>query len=378
MRLAWEPISHAAIERAQCADPNAGRCLIENGSKTQGVNRTHVFSRKSPSYLIESLEWNWGMKEKTLNLDCKKNIFFLSSSMYQLYKERKWVLLPDEETVLQFYKDVILRRPLVRKEFPNLIEKETYQYKFLLLSGMEDIYIARQGADGTDPPVTIYAHPFNDLPIVSSHVLPKYVILHLGQLLDRKLPTKDSLMEQIPWLKNVRELFERWTSSYRWPPHSPSWHALPADNGAKRISVSHVDTTPRRRIQAYFVPNIEPYRDEPDDISLCSGVGPTSIRCNPVDRRENPRKRPAAQVFRDLEGSPRKRLLTAQALYIQEQGDDLELAEWTCDRVSRWAHDASSSEHPPSPPSSFLPSSTPTTRPSPRRSAQINNTMRKT
>jgi hypothetical protein len=91
-----KPVSAGSRKRAGAADPNEQRCLIENFPKVRGVEVAHIFERENsrnstlvgnlatlqwiPSILIisqmTSLEYSWGLRKGTLNLDTRRNIFF--------------------------------------------------------------------------------------------------------------------------------------------------------------------------------------------------------------------------------------------------------------------------------------------------------------
>ncbi|KAL0945142.1 hypothetical protein HGRIS_004295 [Hohenbuehelia grisea] len=46
---------------------------------------------------MSSLEWFWGMKHGSLNLDTRYNVFPISSSLLRLYEENKWGLLLSDD-----------------------------------------------------------------------------------------------------------------------------------------------------------------------------------------------------------------------------------------------------------------------------------------
>ncbi|PPQ80680.1 hypothetical protein CVT25_001814 [Psilocybe cyanescens] len=138
------PVSDASRQRAEDADPNLQRCLIEICPKERAVELTHVFSRKNSGYLtiMHALEWSWGMREGSLNLDTRRNLFFLGASMRSLYVSGKWALCPEEHVVDQFFTKAIppfWGSPKKRGELPELetlfvAQRPTYRYTLLPLS----------------------------------------------------------------------------------------------------------------------------------------------------------------------------------------------------------------------------------------------------
>ncbi|PPQ72839.1 hypothetical protein CVT24_012885 [Panaeolus cyanescens] len=176
-------IDKAAAKRAKDADPNSGRCLVENCSPNGAVMPFHVFNPEVAS--MDSLEWSWGMKRGTLNIDTYRNIFSLSASMYSLYQGRKWGLLPSEEDV----------------------------YRLLPIQDLEEIFIARQSSPTGSRAVDVHEFPFEDFPIIRSHVHPKFVILHLGLTMHSGLDgdTRGALYDKYPYLWKVQHLSLSWT-----------------------------------------------------------------------------------------------------------------------------------------------------------------------
>ncbi|KAF9037567.1 hypothetical protein BJ165DRAFT_1501846 [Panaeolus papilionaceus] len=383
MTLTLKRMNNAAKRRAQFADPNHEHCLIENCSKTQAVEVAHVFSRESLTYMIDGLEWNWAMKKGALNLDTRQNIFFLGASMHELYKKNIWALLPEKDIVYQ-YLDCQGLRPLKRPQFPK-IEGDTFQYKVLPLQDMEDMYITRQTTNGNGPRVAVYDHPFEDLPTITSHVHPKYVILHLGPVL-RELPkpTRKALVQQIPWLKGVTDLFIWWTTrvpefardhlSYTHPPFNLSSGSSTSCSG---LSDGELDTPPRRIQQLDTT-------GEKDSNAFYSAVTPSETHSGRTSELSNAGgksvtgKRSAEEDLDDPEGRSKKRSLTctSEALRSQDEREDLESVKWTSSRISRWARDF----HSPTPiPSPSPPSQPPLSNINPplRRSARLKAKMRK-
>ncbi|PPR07167.1 hypothetical protein CVT24_010720 [Panaeolus cyanescens] len=205
----------AATKRAKNADPNLGRCLIENCSSTGAIRVARVYDRDFHPNNLDSMEWGWNMVRGTLDLDTRRNIFCLGESMYEMYKHRNWALLPSEEDVLGFFSDPKGITMCVRENFPAP-QRGPFRYKFLPLGNMHDIYITRQSTsdDGSNT-VDIYEFPFEDFPVITSHVDPRYVILHLGETLFGGVEdsVRMALLKKYPYLRNVWSLSKSWTAT---------------------------------------------------------------------------------------------------------------------------------------------------------------------
>ncbi|KAJ3523309.1 hypothetical protein NMY22_g11497 [Coprinellus aureogranulatus] len=186
-----KPPSRGTRNRALAADPNEGRCLIENTPNEQGVEMAWATDRQYSKSRSRSVEWGWGMRKGALNLDTRENVFFLGSALNALYKNRKWALLPEERIVdsylvLETGNSGIPYVPKGREEFPHLNEG-IYRYTFLPLSAdMERVKILRRNSSSpasSSDAFTTHLYPFHTLPVLTSHIHPKFVLLHLSEAL---------------------------------------------------------------------------------------------------------------------------------------------------------------------------------------------------
>ncbi|PPQ84519.1 hypothetical protein CVT24_006635 [Panaeolus cyanescens] len=212
----FESIPSAAVERAEKAAPNGQRCLIENCSNDCAVELAHVVDRELSldEGLLGSLEWHWGLKKGTLNLDTHRNIFFLGASLYKLYRQMKWVLVPEDiDGVLEryFYDE---DQAHDRKEFPVFQEK-TFKYRFVPLFDMEDIYIARQSSDSPSQ-VDIHEYPFDTMPLLISHIHPTFVLMHLSSVAYSRphFPrgTLARFHERFPVVPRLKTIYQSWVA----------------------------------------------------------------------------------------------------------------------------------------------------------------------
>ncbi|PPQ87011.1 hypothetical protein CVT24_002716, partial [Panaeolus cyanescens] len=240
-------MTRSAIKRAEDADPNLQRCLIENCSTQMAVQWGHVYDREEGAhrYKMDSLERNWGLIEGSLNLDTRRNVFFVGASLYELYRKHKWSLVPEEMVVSQFfYEGLMGPQPRTRHDFPKL-QSQTFKYTFLPIKDMEDVCITRQSEDKT---VTIYEHPFSGFPTITSHIHPTFVLLHLANALwHLDTGRYDAIVEQYPWLDNVDMLHTNWFAELPvntfWP--SPRRHKLPTTSQVD-VQDDPLRTPPRR------------------------------------------------------------------------------------------------------------------------------------
>ncbi|PPQ74142.1 hypothetical protein CVT24_012835 [Panaeolus cyanescens] len=202
------PVPHAARESAARFGPSEQRCLIENRYKDTTVELAHVLDRQftTEKQIMDSIEWAWGLRKGSLNLDTSRNIFFLDSSIFELYKTRKWILVPEESVVDRYLNKK--NRPLLRPEMQKLqFEDTVYKYTFVPVSHMEDIVLARQSTDNPSE-VILHEYPFDNMPTLISHVDPKFVILQSGSVLSCSLAPGSG--QNLTILQKILRLYMTW------------------------------------------------------------------------------------------------------------------------------------------------------------------------
>ncbi|KAJ3564508.1 hypothetical protein NP233_g8249 [Leucocoprinus birnbaumii] len=245
-------------ERVQAVDPNGGRCLVENCSSTRAIEYCHLVPRSFPQSYLESLEWYWNMRANTLNLDTRCNIFPANASVHHIHDNCRFVLAPEESIVQQYYDtlDPIIRMAW-RPRFPIIPDRNNFRYTLIPIKDMEDIAFSRQTLTGA-PPIpndfTTHLYPYDTLPVLISHIHPKYAIVSAGAKLS-KLPRDrvHALLQSFPRLLNIMHLYRAWIfpppanfaeDDSFWPPYDPSDEKDNEDNdeGGKPRGKDHKDT----------------------------------------------------------------------------------------------------------------------------------------
>ncbi|KAF9037602.1 hypothetical protein BJ165DRAFT_1558400 [Panaeolus papilionaceus] len=317
MDTSLEPITQAAKRRAQAADPNGRHCLVENCTSNRAVQLAHVFQRDAATNEMQtgSLEWTWNMQRQTLNLDTRRNIFFLGASMNQLYRENKWALLPEQAIVNQYYDEDGLF-VLTRGDFP-------------------EIQIWKNSS----------SHAKLTFQMITSHIHPTFAIVRLGFIIERKLQLDErrALKAKYPILDPITSLYKEWTLS---PPDNarddPTFipPRPPHNECAGQIiseSSSQVDSncTPRRRIPLTHTPIDKPSTSSGSSYS--SGVAPVLIPKATHPRRVQPLRKKKLNKRTSPKQEPlRRKSLTSRALQVEEnQGTDTN--KWTPQKISKWA-----------------------------------------
>ncbi|KAF9008243.1 hypothetical protein BDQ17DRAFT_1323611 [Cyathus striatus] len=197
------------IGRAREADPNNGRCLVENTSPNRGIQYCHVLPNTwtNPA-ILDSLELSWGMRKGSLKLDTRYNIFPVGVSLAHMYEKLQWILIPDNDIVQTYYDG-----RLCRTNIPE-IKREHFVYRLFPVQKMCDVALIRQ--DSTTAPLfdsgmfTVHTFPFNTLPDLISHIHPKFAIMQAGYVLSK---TNYSGLDATVG-KQIMGIYQCWTTIY--------------------------------------------------------------------------------------------------------------------------------------------------------------------
>ncbi|PPQ76977.1 hypothetical protein CVT24_009483 [Panaeolus cyanescens] len=307
------------------------------------VQLAHVYDREegASNYAMQSLEWCWGLIKGSLNLDTRRNVFFVGASFYELFKRHRWSLVPEEKVVSQFFYEGRSRHR-ERSDFPNL-QSETFKYKFIALDDMEDVCINRQSEDNT---VTVHEYPFEDFPIITSHIHPAFVMLHLSNALMSILPDKsNAILKQYPWLEKVKTLRTAWLCNLPGnADRNPTF--IPPHQGQTSSTPSHNEDTlhtPPRRIQV-LIPRPSAAESLRKLDAEYHNFPPSSTR--PAPRvpqmyRTSGQKREPSEPTQDARPSKRRRLLTSMAIKRHDEHHEPEFLEWRQGHVSSWVNNDS-------------------------------------
>ncbi|KAJ3507954.1 hypothetical protein NMY22_g16770 [Coprinellus aureogranulatus] len=260
-------ISDASKNRAERAAPNGRRCLV-SGRDTAEIAYAMPRELSRDLSLMRCLEWSWNMREGTLNLDTRQNVFFLAPGLHSLYKEKKWILLPEGHIIERFFSKPVppySGDPISRQGFP-VLEDETFRYTFFPLDDLSDIVISRISGDGSEERPILHTHPFKSLPTLKSHLHPKFVLMGATySITQRELePYVENLIKTDKIIREVSSLIIAWQSDDTYislrgakhpsfcapssPPHSGEANDCSGSKRAGDVSLESdsVRTIPRR------------------------------------------------------------------------------------------------------------------------------------
>ncbi|PPQ82080.1 hypothetical protein CVT24_012308 [Panaeolus cyanescens] len=265
------PVPQERRDGAAVMDPNEQRCLIENRLKDTTVQLAHVFDRgyTADDRKIDGIEWCWGLRRGSLNLDTSRNIFFLDASVFKMYRKRKWVLVPEESIVDRYVNE--RGRPLIRPQMQTLkfdSEDTVYKYTFAPVLEMEDVLLTRQSTNNPSE-VAIHSFPFDNMPTLISHVDPKFVILQTGSVLSCTFApgTVPVAIKSSTLLEKIRRLYRFWVTKP--PPCSQNYadYIVPSP---------HFESAPHEERIHNSAHSPRAFRDVPTTHQLepCNSLGP--------------------------------------------------------------------------------------------------------
>ncbi|KDQ24843.1 hypothetical protein PLEOSDRAFT_161125 [Pleurotus ostreatus PC15] len=211
----------AARVNAVC--PHKDRCLLQNLGPESGIQYVHVVPRAlaQDDELMNKLEWYWGMARRTIDLDTCYNMFPCGAQFHISHDALRWGLLPSDDIVAQYHDSLTRVHSefyAERTNFPN-IPDGNFSYRFLPLRDMEVVPIIRLrmptpgNSLGPSDTVTHY-FPFDTMPILTSHIHPKFAIFELGRQISAfPIDVKIKLINTTPILCSILDIFRAWSES---------------------------------------------------------------------------------------------------------------------------------------------------------------------
>ncbi|KAJ2915138.1 hypothetical protein MD484_g5275, partial [Candolleomyces efflorescens] len=181
-------LTNRARLRAAVRSPTGNRCLVENFPFARGGNLCHVLPRSvsMENTVMSAIEYHLGMKFWTFNIDSSSNLFHAGATIHKMLDDGLFAFLPIcPEVVEQLLPDEFPSRRDFPK-FPDGPDGEPPVFQYALVPLKHDLEIQRmpifrEDPDGEGPQrLSVYHYPFTDFPIISSNILPHFVLLRLG------------------------------------------------------------------------------------------------------------------------------------------------------------------------------------------------------
>ncbi|PPR01844.1 hypothetical protein CVT24_001732 [Panaeolus cyanescens] len=228
--------------RVQAIALTGNKCLIEHRANSESshmsIQLCHIFGRANSlnNRLMTSIEYFWGLKKYSLNLDSRYNCMYAGNDLHGMFDHGGWCLIPEKQILLDyqeatnadgFHHGKTLYKAMhpEPKKLKDTDEDESkddnhYTYKLVPLdSEMKKTLIHRFHVEvPTDPShFTTYFYPFNDLPPIRSHIHPKFVIISLGKLMGNpyRFLSDNRLAPYHEHLTIINALWTKWSKELR-------------------------------------------------------------------------------------------------------------------------------------------------------------------
>ncbi|KAF8151594.1 hypothetical protein B0H34DRAFT_134431 [Crassisporium funariophilum] len=192
----FSPAAKKRVEKATASLAQL-RCVVKNSPAEYGVQYTHILRRAAQDNELTKLEYSWGMKYGTLHVDSRYNVMRLEAVLHHLFDNNQWLLLP-ELHIIKIYLTASMQRPI--KNLKKLVPAGPYKYKLVATDKLKgyklDCYNGAPTCNTQAEPnhFSPYFFPFDNLPMITSHIHPRFVICNTGRkhLMLAGLCTKNS------------------------------------------------------------------------------------------------------------------------------------------------------------------------------------------
>ncbi|ETW86478.1 hypothetical protein HETIRDRAFT_308358, partial [Heterobasidion irregulare TC 32-1] len=174
---------------------NIKHCLVTNELASEArVEPCYLLNQRlwDNKEMLTRLEWHWGMKYSSLELNVEANMIYLRQDLLESFDSNRWLLLPPPEMVDRVwarYFMIDLKSPIQQSPIESIYEGgEVFEYRLFPLD--KDLRPIKRfdepdstnrssplNADPTEENSTRHSYPFDSLPILVSSVRPHFVIL---------------------------------------------------------------------------------------------------------------------------------------------------------------------------------------------------------
>ncbi|ETW79438.1 hypothetical protein HETIRDRAFT_322579 [Heterobasidion irregulare TC 32-1] len=177
------------------------KCLVTGDLETESsVHLCYVFHERhwNNHPLLSRLEWAWGMKYDTIQMDTDSNAISLRHDWRDLFESNRWALMPSMDIIDKLW-DRWERFLLSKGNVPSIEDiyngAETFEYRLVpLFPDVPSVSRCCQAEDGNDETAgtSVYPYPFDTLPPIFSKVKPHFVVCDAGRKLVSMFPKLDT------------------------------------------------------------------------------------------------------------------------------------------------------------------------------------------
>ncbi|ETW86554.1 hypothetical protein HETIRDRAFT_240951, partial [Heterobasidion irregulare TC 32-1] len=170
---------------------NIKHCLVTNELASEArIEPCYLLNQRlwDNKEMLTRLEWHWGMKYSSLELDVEANRIYLRQDLLESFDSNRWLLLPPPEmrkaTTAHRDGSCFHLSSKIHLMILQLYEgAETFEYRLLpLRHGIESIdrfdqpNSIRTFSPAAEQSPTRYSNPFDTLPTLVSRAKPHFVI----------------------------------------------------------------------------------------------------------------------------------------------------------------------------------------------------------
>ncbi|KAF9232395.1 hypothetical protein BU15DRAFT_81308 [Melanogaster broomeanus] len=194
---------------ARKTHPNHGLCLLTRRGEPV-VETCHLVAGSTKRHTITQLEYAWGLRYNSLNLDSRFNMFFLRSDWHTLFEPRAVAAIRSRRIWKPFAFVPLPNKNAKGRRNVNLDggwgESTTFQYHVLCTPDLKEP-IHRFDGPEKDAGYTVHSLSFPNLGPLTSHVRPHFVVansalkltrLALAQLLGQLAETLAQISHETP------------------------------------------------------------------------------------------------------------------------------------------------------------------------------------
>ncbi|CAE6505887.1 unnamed protein product [Rhizoctonia solani] len=280
----------------------------------------HILRRSMRGWELATLEYAWGVKLGTLNLDTTQNMMWLSPDLYCWFDSGDWALLPPKSD-LELIQDTSLKQLTWAKKtkFTAVCPRDLRNYDFVHFIETTQPIVRPDRPKSVN--YTMHLPPFQSLSPVSSHINPYFAICNVARKDEKHHPTllgsgpgyATLTAEQLDRVRLCRTIYAIWMGQAT--AAAVAVKALSASKSQSNRSSAHSSTSRRSN------PERQAERKRNDDQD---NLGPTDTGGNPMRRGGV-----TSPALDDLPGTPED--------FANERGLDLLVRDFNSIEEPYWS-----------------------------------------
>ncbi|KAG8754780.1 hypothetical protein FRC11_006456 [Ceratobasidium sp. 423] len=199
-------VSDAAKDRLTQNSFKGQLCSITWSGRS--LECAHVLRRSTVGGLLTTLEYAWGVKFGTLNLDTTQNMMWLSPHLHRYFDAEDWALVPSLAILKAIQAESVRQLSFFPKtKFTRLYPREHRDYDFVhFKSTTEPLFRVHSTIS---PGYSMHSPPYSTLSPIKSHVHPYFVICSVARKDKKHYPQLNQSNSNGGYEPLSREIVER-------------------------------------------------------------------------------------------------------------------------------------------------------------------------